>query len=71
MRVREGVDLEKLGGLVGEKWVKGVLKGAKESIDKGLVSFSGGMLSLTDPEGMLFSNNVISDIFAELGATGE
>ncbi|KAG5190763.1 oxygen-independent coproporphyrinogen III oxidase [Tribonema minus] len=71
LRLSEGVDLDKLREEVGAEWVERVLRGAREGVEGGLARVEGGRLALTNPEGMLMSNSVISGIFAELGETGE
>ena len=51
----------------GEAYVKAVLEGAQLGIDLGLATMdSKGQLRLTDPDGFLYSNTIISTIFAEL-----
>ena len=42
------------------------MKGVKFFEDTDLVTVSGRNIKLKDPDGFLFSNNIISNIFAEL-----
>jgi coproporphyrinogen III oxidase-like Fe-S oxidoreductase len=72
LRLQEGVDLSQLQQQQGKQWVAKVLSGASHALDAGLaVVTADNRLALTDPEGMLVSNDIISSIFCELGETGE
>jgi coproporphyrinogen III oxidase-like Fe-S oxidoreductase len=72
LRLREGVDLSQLQQQQGTAWVSKVLSGASHALGAGLaVVTADTRLALTDPEGMLVSNDIISSIFCELGETGE
>ena len=67
LRTSDGLDLEWVAKEYGESYVKAIMKGVryfKEETD--LVKVSPGNIKLTDPDGFLFSNNIISNIFVEL-----
>lgn len=74
LRTIEGLDLNWIASEKnGEELLQCVMRGAELGIELGLAQVSSpgsandkGTLRLTDPEGFLFSNNVISSIFAEL-----
>ena len=72
LRLREGVDLSRLQQQQGKQWVARVLSGVSHAVSAGLaVIGDDNRLALSDPEGMLVSNDIISSIFCELGETGE
>ena len=74
LRTKDGLDLDWiLAQNNGTELLRLVLKGAELGIDLGLANIVEGedksassTLRLSDPEGFLFSNSVISSIFAEL-----
>lgn len=79
LRTSDGLDLDWIKDNVpdGEKVVKKVMKGAKLGLDLKLAEHiqsgretSMGTLRLVDPDGYLFSNSIISNIFVELGIEG-
>lgn len=68
LRTSEGLDLDWIAKHedYGESYVESIMKGVKFFEETGLVTLSPGRIKLTDPDGFLFSNNIISNIFAEL-----
>ena len=53
--------------------MESIYKGASLGLELGLVSTDGSddeIMRLKDPDGMLYSNFIISSIFAELDETG-
>lgn len=73
LRTKEGLDLNWIASEDnGEELLQCVMRGAELGIELGLAKVTPGSandrgtLRLTDPEGFLFSNTVISSIFAEL-----
>lgn len=70
LRTIDGLDLSWLKTNYGSKTVEEVLEGAKLGLDLGLAEHTdSNVLRLTDPVGLLYSNFIISSIFAELGYT--
>ena len=72
LRTSDGLDLEWVQQRFGTDITNSILDGAAMGLDLGLVEieeFSGErkILRLRDPDGFLFSNFIISSIFAELG----
>jgi len=68
LRKSSGLDLESIKDSYknGTSIVDVILDVAQTHIEKGLVQVCEGHLRLVDPEGFLFSNDVISDIFVAL-----
>jgi len=50
----------------GEQYVQSIIRGAELAIELGLARLEDEVLCLTDPTGFLYSNSIISTIFAEL-----
>jgi oxygen-independent coproporphyrinogen-3 oxidase len=71
LRTKDGLDLDWIANneKYGESYVETLKKGVKFFEDTELVTVSPGRIKLTDPDGFLFSNNIISNIFAELDDT--
>jgi len=70
LRTIDGLDLTWLESHYGSEVVKNVLEGAKLGLELELAERSeNNVLRLTDPDGLLYSNFIISSIFAELGYT--
>ena len=75
LRTVEGLDLERVGKeFGGEEIVRKIKKGVDFALKAGMAIISGGSekgggvtLRLTDPEGFLFADEIISNIFYELG----
>lgn len=76
MRTSDGLDLDWIekNAPNGQEAVKLILKGAQLGLELNFVelvrskeSSSQGLLRAIDPNGFLFSNSIISSIFAELG----
>lgn len=68
LRTKDGLDLDWIANNeeYGESYVEAIMKGVEFFVDTELVTLSPGRIKLTDPDGFLFSNNIISNIFAEL-----
>jgi oxygen-independent coproporphyrinogen-3 oxidase len=72
LRTKEGLDLDELKRFSNnDSLVELILKGAKEGIDLGLAELvtkndGSHILRLIDPDGYLFSNTIISNIFMYL-----
>jgi coproporphyrinogen III oxidase-like Fe-S oxidoreductase len=68
LRTSDGLDLDWIANHeeYGESYVEIIRRGVKFFEDTDLVTVSPGHIKLKDPDGFLFSNNIISNIFAEL-----
>ena len=68
LRKSQGLDLESIKRTYtyGSAIVDAMLNVANTHRERGFVEYNDGYLRLVDPEGFLFSNDVISDIFVEL-----
>ncbi|GKY97349.1 hypothetical protein MPSEU_000693300 [Mayamaea pseudoterrestris] len=67
LRTMEGLDLDCVHDRFGGKrTVDAIMKGAALGIEIGIAKRDGQFLRLTDPNGLLFSNTIISSIFVEL-----
>lgn len=76
LRTSDGLDLESLGSKYGAVSVEKVLTAVRPFVDKGLISLksksstdsstSTSNVCLTDPQGFLLSNDIISSVFVEL-----
>ncbi|KAL7430192.1 hypothetical protein ACHAXM_002047 [Skeletonema potamos] len=68
LRTSDGLDLDWIANNneYGDSYVEAIMKGVKFFEDTDLVTVSGRNIKLKDPDGFLFSNNIISNIFAEL-----
>jgi coproporphyrinogen III oxidase-like Fe-S oxidoreductase len=76
LRTADGLDLESLGSEYGAVSVEKVLTAVRPFVEKGLVSLksegntnsslSTSNICLTDPQGFLLSNDIISSVFVEL-----
>lgn len=70
LRTIDGLDLSWLETNYGSETMEEVLEGAKLGLELGLAEHTeDNNLRLTDPEGLLYSNFIISSIFQELGYT--
>jgi len=70
LRTIDGLDLAWLESHYGSEVVRDVLGGAQLGLELGLAERTEeNVLRLTDPDGLLYSNFIISSIFAELGFT--
>ncbi|KAG7346061.1 oxygen-independent coproporphyrinogen III oxidase [Nitzschia inconspicua] len=68
LRTSDGLDLGWVEQQYGDDVVKGVLKGAQLGLELELATLTEAhVLRLQDPDGFLYSNFIISSIFAELG----
>lgn len=76
LRTKDGLDMNWAFNTGGDELLGSILRGAKLGLDLGLAEIvtsnpdkgdiDKGILRLKDPDGFLFSNNIISEIFAEL-----
>ena len=66
LRTLEGIDLSIIRNYYDAKVLKDILRGAKLALDLQLAVVENDILRLTDPEGFLFSNQIISSIFSEI-----
>ena len=76
LRTKDGLDMNWAFNTGGHELLNSISRGAKLGLDLGLAEIvmsntekdeiDKGILRLKDPDGFLFSNNIISEIFAEL-----
>lgn len=67
LRLAEGVSLAALAREFGEGKVEEIYQCLRSHFEQGWVEVVGERLRLSDPQGFLFSNVVLSGLFAELG----
>ncbi|MBD2203257.1 coproporphyrinogen III oxidase [Calothrix sp. FACHB-1219] len=67
LRLAEGMSLAALAVEFGTEKVEQIYQFLKPYFDKGWVEIINGRLRLTDPQGFLFSNVVLAELFAEFG----
>ncbi|MBD2526867.1 radical SAM family heme chaperone HemW [Nostoc sp. FACHB-133] len=67
LRLAEGLSLAALVEAFGEEKVEEVCRCLQRYFDKGWVEVTGGRLRLIDPQGFLFSNVVLAQLFEKLG----
>ncbi|MBC1218830.1 coproporphyrinogen III oxidase [Nostoc sp. UCD121] len=67
LRLAEGLSLMALAEAFGEEKVKEVCRCLQGYFDKGWVEVTEGRLRLIDPQGFLFSNVVLAELFEKLG----
>jgi oxygen-independent coproporphyrinogen-3 oxidase len=67
LRLAEGVSLSKLVDDFGEDTVEEIQKFLQPYFDKGWVDIKNGRLRLSDPQGFLFSNVVLAELFSKFG----
>lgn len=67
LRLAEGVSLAALAEAFGEEKVEEICRCLQLYIEKGWVEVAGGRLRLSDPQGFLFSNVVLAELFEKLG----
>ncbi len=67
LRLAEGVSLAALAEAYGEEKVEEICRCLQEYFDKGWVEIVEGRLRLIDPQGFLFSNVVLAELFEKLG----
>jgi putative oxygen-independent coproporphyrinogen III oxidase len=65
LRLAEGVSLSSLIAEFGEEKVASIHKCWRSHLERGWVEVVAGRLRLTDPQGFLFSNVVLADLFAQ------
>ncbi len=65
LRLAEGVSLSTLTRKFGEKTVERIHQCLQPYFQKGWVEVVTGQLCLTDPQGFLFSNVILADLFSE------
>lgn len=67
LRTSEGLDLNWICHEFGSQYENAIRRGAALGIELGMATVDErGVLKLTDPRGLLYSNSIISTIFAEL-----
>ncbi len=66
LRLADGLDLRDVEAEFGKKRADLIRKAVEGHELKKTVHYDGCTIRLTDPEGYLFSNDIISDIFAKL-----
>ncbi|BAY34831.1 putative oxygen-independent coproporphyrinogen III oxidase [Nostoc carneum NIES-2107] len=67
LRLAEGVSLAALAEDFGEDKLEAIQKFIQPYLTKGWVEVINGKLCLTDPQGFLFSNVVLADLFSKFG----
>ncbi|MBD6616977.1 coproporphyrinogen III oxidase [Komarekiella sp. 'clone 1'] len=67
LRLAEGVSLAMLAEKFGEDKVEEICKCLQPYFDQSWVEVVGGRLRLSDPQGFLFSNVVLAELFEKLG----
>ncbi len=67
LRLAEGLSLAALAEAFGEEKVEEIYQCLQGYFDKGWVEVTGGSLRLIDPQGFLFSNVVLAELFEKLG----
>ncbi|MGJ5673681.1 MAG: radical SAM family heme chaperone HemW [Nostochopsis sp.] len=67
LRLAEGVNLAVLVEQFGEKKIEEIEKCLQQYFQKGWIKLEGERLRLSDPDGFLFSNVILSKLFAQLG----
>ncbi|MDZ7955188.1 radical SAM family heme chaperone HemW [Nostoc sp. DedQUE09] len=67
LRLAEGLSLAALGEVFGEEKVEEICKCLQLYFEKGWVEIVKGRLRLVDPQGFLFSNVVLAELFEKLG----
>ncbi|QMS90553.1 coproporphyrinogen III oxidase [Nostoc edaphicum CCNP1411] len=67
LRLAEGVSLAALAEAYGEEKVEEICRCLQEYFDEGWVEIVEGRLHLIDPQGFLFSNVVLAELFEKLG----
>jgi len=67
LRLAEGVSLAALAEKFGEQKVEEICRCLQPYFEKGWVEVVGGRLRLSDPQGFLFSNVVLAELFEKLG----
>lgn len=67
LRLKEGVSLLNLAQQFGEETPKKIWQCLQPYAEKGWVEVVDGQLRLSDPQGFLFSNVVLADLFGRLG----
>jgi putative oxygen-independent coproporphyrinogen III oxidase len=63
LRLAEGVSLTEVGDRFGKEVVEKMVSGLQRDRDRGWVEVQGDCLRLSDPEGFLFSNPVLAELF--------
>ncbi|MEH1767054.1 MAG: radical SAM family heme chaperone HemW [Nostoc sp.] len=67
LRLAEGVSLAALAEGFGEEKVKEICQCLQEYFENGWIEIAEGRLRLIDPQGFLFSNVVLAELFEKLG----
>ena len=66
LRLADGLNLGEVELKFGKKQAELIREAIKPHCKQKTVDFDGNTISLADPQGFLFSNDIISDIFAML-----
>ena len=66
LRLSDGLDLGKVRTRFGAAAAESILNAIAPHQDKQLVDIEGDHISLRDPQGLMLSNDIISDVFAVL-----
>ena len=66
LRLADGLNMSKVAADFGDNSASAIFKAVKKHQEQGFVQHDGEVIRLRDPEGFLFSNDIISDIFAAL-----
>ena len=66
LRTSEGIELAIIRQYYGDVILNDILRGSKLALDLNLAVIQNDCLRLTDPDGFLFSNQIISNIFTEI-----
>jgi len=66
LRLADGLDLASVAARYGNHTAEQVHKSLRKHIERGLVQEAGHVVRLQDPQGFLFSNDIISDVFLAL-----
>jgi len=67
LRTSDGLDLMTIQTYFGDETVRKIIRGSRLALDLGFARLEDNVLKLTDPEGFLFSNSIISSIYVEIG----
>jgi len=66
LRLADGLDLASVAARYGTQKAEAVKQSLRKHIGRGLVQEAGHVVRLQDPQGFLFSNDIISDVFVAL-----
>lgn len=66
LRLKDGLELGDVKRKFGPSYAAAILDAVKVHIANNRVQYDKDTIALVDPQGFLFSNDIISDIFARL-----